>query len=106
VEGDGARERLYRTVADVDDARDESNGQEDVEQATGDVDPEVADCRRIASRESAHHGDGDGDSDGRGDELLNGQGADLGEVRHRRFTAVVLPVGIGHERHRRVEAEG
>ena len=32
--------------------------------------------------------------------------ADLGEVRHRRFAAVVLPVGVRDERHRRVPRQG
>ena len=39
------------------------------------------------------------------DELLDGQRADLGEVRHRRLAAVVLPVRVGDERRRGVEAE-
>ena len=34
-------------------------------------------------------------------ELLDGEGADLREVRHRRLAAVVLPVGVGDERRRR-----
>ena len=39
------------------------------------------------------------------DELLHGERGDLGEVRHRRLAAVVLPVRVGDERRRGVEAE-
>ena len=38
-------------------------------------------------------------------EVLRGQPNGLGEVRHRRLTAVVLPVGVGDERHRGVEGQ-
>ena len=103
---DGAGEGLYRTFSDEDDAGDEGDRQEDVEHAARDVDPEVADGRRVASSEAPHHGDRHGDADRRRDELLHRQGADLGEVRHRRLAAVVLPVGVGRERRRRVEAQG
>ena len=43
------------------------------------------------------HGDGDRDTDSGRDELLNGEGTDLREVRHRRFAAIVLPVGVGQK---------
>ena len=96
---------LHRALADEDDAGDEGDGEQDVEQAAGDVDPEVADGGRVAAGEAAHQGDGGGDADGRRHELLDRERADLGEVRHGRLAAVVLPVGVGEERDGGVEAE-
>jgi hypothetical protein len=64
--------------------------------------PIVGDLRRANPRTMAM---ADGDTNRRRDELLNGEGTDLREVRHRRLSAVVLPVGVGQKRHRRVEAQ-
>ena len=60
--------------------------------------PIVGELRREKPRTIAI---ADGDADGRADELLERQRADLGEVRHRRLAAVVLPVRVGDERRRR-----
>ncbi len=105
VDVDRSRQRLHGTLAHEDDPEDEGDGNEDVEQGAGDVDPEVPDRGGVAPGEAPHHGDGHRDADGGAHELLEGQRADLGEVRHGRLAAVVLPVGVGHERGGRVEAE-
>ena len=49
---------------------------------------------------------GQGEADRCGDELVELQAEHLGEVRHGRLAAVVLPVRVGEEAHRGVEVEG
>ena len=105
VDGHGAEQRLHGTLADEDDPEDERDGPHDVEQAAGHVHPEVPDGRGTASGETADHADSYRDADDRAQHLLQGQRADLREVRHRRLSAVVLPVGVGQERGGGVEAE-
>ena len=91
--------------ADHHDPGQEGDREQDVEHAAGDVDPEVADGGRVPAREAPGHGDCHRDPDGGAHELLHGEHADLGEVRHGRLAAVVLPVRVRHERDDRVEAE-
>jgi hypothetical protein len=45
------------------------------------------------------------DADGGRDELLYRQRAHLRQVRHRFLAAVVLPIGVGDERDRRIPGE-
>ena len=105
MDGHGAGQRLHGALADEDDPGEEGDREHDVEEAAGHVDPEVADGGRVAPGEAPNHGDGDRDTDDRAQHLLQGQRTDLGEVRHRRLAAIVLPVGVGHEGRGGVEAE-
>ena len=89
------RQGLYRPLTDDQDPYQERYGQEDVEHTAGDIDREVPDGGGVVPSKTAYHGDGHGDADGRAYELLHREHADLGEVRHRRFPGVVLPVGVG-----------
>ena len=95
----------YGALADDQNAGEKGDREEDVEQAPGDVDPEVADGGRVLASKAPRHSDRHGDPDRRAHELLHGEHADLGEVRHGRLAAVVLPVGVGQERSCRVEAQ-
>ena len=100
-----AGEGLDGALADEDDAGDERDRQEDVEDAADEVDPEVPDRRRPVAGESPDERDRDGDPDRGGGEVLDGEGAHLRQVRHRRLARIVLPVRVRDERDRRVEAE-
>ena len=102
---DRAGQGLHGPLAHEDDPGDEGDGQQDVEQAAGDVDPEVPDRRGVLAGEAPDEHHGDGDAHRGGHELLDGERADLREVRHGRLAAVVLPVGVGDERRGGVEAE-
>ena len=55
--------------------------------------------------EAAHQRDGNGDPDGGGQEVLDGQPDHLDEVAHGGLTGVRLPVGVGHERDSGVERQ-
>ena len=102
---DRAGESLHRPLADEDDPGDEGDGDQDVEKGAGDVDPEVPHRRGVLAGETPDEHQGHGDAHRGGHELLDGEGTHLREVRHGRLAAVVLPVGVGHERRGRVEAE-
>ena len=86
-------------------AVDDADRQQDVERAAGDIDPEVADRAHGRAGKAADERDGQHDAGGRGQEVLERQAQHLHEVGHRAFAAVVLPVGVGDEAHRRVEGE-
>jgi len=92
-------------LADEDQPGDEGDRQEHVERATHRVDPEVANRGGLLAGEAADEGDRHGHADRRAHELLDGERADLAEVRHGRLAAVVLPVGVGDERDVGVEGE-
>ncbi len=100
MDGHRAGEGLDNALGDEDERPDEGDRQQDVERASGQVDPEVADRRGRLADQAAGQGDRDGDA-GRGrDEVADGEPGHLGQVRHRGLAQVVLPVRIG------VEADG
>ena len=97
----------------LDDAlRDEEEGEDQTErgeQVVSDadgIDPEVADGLGGVAGDAAHEGGGDGDAGGGRGEVVNRQCDHLREIRHGRFAAVALPVGVGREARGGVEGEG
>ena len=79
--------------------------QQHVERDAREIDPEVADGRRLGAAERARQRHDDGHAGRRRDEVLHGEADHLAEVGQRRLAAVALPVGVGDERHRRVEGQ-
>lgn len=71
--------------------------QQAVEGGAGHVDPEVAQGLGRFAPDPTAQGDQDGETGRCTDEVLHGQAGHLAQVAERRLTAVVLPVGIGHE---------
>ena len=71
--------------------------QQHVERDAAKIDPGVADGLRAVAGKPPDQGDDDGDAGGRGEEVLHRQDEHLGQVAHRRFAGVALPVGIGDE---------
>ena len=65
VEARRAGQGLDGPLGHEDNAESESDGQEDVEHASRDVDPEVANRRGLATGEAAYHRDRHGDTHGR-----------------------------------------
>ncbi len=106
VDVHGAAQGLCRALRDEDETEDEGDGQLDVEQAAGDVHPEVADRPGVAACEAADEGDGHGDSDGHAHKLLNSESGHLRKVRHRRLARVVLPVRVRYKGNSRVVRQG
>jgi hypothetical protein len=70
-----------------------------------DVDPEIAESRRPRAGEAAHEGHGDGEADGRGDEVLHGEPHELHRVADRHLGGVALPIRVRDEADRGVERE-
>ena len=70
-----------------------------------DIDPEIADGAHGVPREAADQRDREHDAGRRRQEVLMRQAEHLHEVGHRAFAAVVLPVGVGDEAHRRIERQ-
>ena len=98
-------ERLRHALPDQEQRVDDADRKQDVERAAGDIDPEIADRPRRGAGKAADQRDGEHDP-GRGrQEVLVRQAEHLHEVGHRAFAAVVLPVGVGDEAHRRIEGE-
>ena len=98
-------ERLRDALPDQEQRVGHANGDEDVERAARDIDPEVADGAHRMPREAADERDREHDA-GRGRQIiLMRQPEHLHEVGHRAFAAVVLPIGVGDEAHRRVERQ-
>ena len=98
-------ERLRHALRDEEEAVDHANGQEDVERAAGDIDPEIPDRAHRRAGKAADQGDRQDDAGGCGKEVLVREAQHLHEIGHRAFAAVVLPVGVGDEADRRVEGE-
>ena len=98
-------ERLRNALPDQEQRIGHADRDEDVERAAGDIDPEIADRAHRVPREAADERDGEHDAGRRRKEILVRQAEHLHEVGHRAFAAVVLPVGVGDEAHRRVERE-
>ncbi len=95
--GDGPVEGHDDAAGDEDHGQHQGERQEDVVGATDEIGPEVADPVAPGAGEAADEGHGDGHPDGGGDEVLDRQAGHLGQVRHRRLAAVVLPVRVGDE---------
>ena len=69
------------------------------------VGPEVPERLPGAPREPAGQRDHDGDTSRGAHEILHRQPSHLREIAHRVLARVGLPVGVRHERHRRVHRE-
>ena len=98
-------ERLRHALPDQEQCVDDAHRQQDVERAPRDIDPEIPHGPRRCPREAADQRDREHDTGGRRQKVLVGQAEHLHEVGHRAFAAVVLPVGVGDEAHRRIEGE-
>ena len=77
---------------------DEADWQQDPEDGSSRVDPEVSDGWRLLAGDSAHQRDADGDAHRSAEEVVIGEAHHLGEVAHHRFGNIGLPIGVGGER--------
>ena len=98
-------ERLRHALPDQKQRGDDANWHENVERAAGDIDPEVADRLHRRAGEAADQHERQYDAGRRRQEVLVREAEHLGEVGQRAFTAVVLPIGVGDEAHRRIERQ-
>jgi hypothetical protein len=96
-------EVLHDALRDERERQHEGQRQQDVQRRTHEVEPEVADRLRMLRPEPADESDQYRHAGRRGDEVLHAQRDHLGEVAHRRLTAVALPVRVGREADGRVE---
>ena len=98
-------ERLRHALPDQEQRVDNADRHQDVERATGDIDPEVADRLHRSARKAADQRDREHDAGRRRQEVLVRQPEHLRQIGERAFAAVVLPVGVGDEAHGRVERQ-
>ena len=96
---------LRHALPDQEQRVGHADGDEDVERNAGDIDPKIADGAHRVPREAADERDGEHDASRRRKEVLVREAEHLHEVGHRAFAAVVLPVGVGDEAHRRIERQ-
>ena len=69
------------------------------------VHPEIADGLHLPARDAANERDRQRDAHRRGHEVVIGEPGHLRQIAHRGFAGIVLPVGVGGERSRRVERQ-
>lgn len=105
VGDDETMQVLDHALADQQDRHHERQRKHDAQHGAGEVYPEVAERARPFAGQTSDQGRQHAHAGGRGDEVLHGQPGHLGEVAHRGFAAVGLPVGIGHEADRGVEGD-
>ena len=86
-------------------AIDDADRQQQIIGDARQIHPEIADGLRRVPRDAAHERGGDGDADGGGKKVVDGQRHHLREIGHRGFAAVALPVGVGGEADGGVERE-
>ena len=98
-------ERLRNPLPDQEQRIGNADRNEDVERAAGHIDPEISDRLRRMARKAADDSDSEHDAGRGGEKILMGQAEHLHEIGHRAFAAVVLPVGVGDEAHRRIERQ-
>src|SRR5712664_3497264 len=75
----------------------DANRQQDQKQATRSVHPEVAELVRFFACDAANYHNGEYDPDRGGDEIVISQPRHLGEIAHRAFTAISLPIRVRRE---------
>ena len=88
---------MRRTLPDQEESIEEADGQQNVDDAAHQVDPERADALAASPREATYQGYRPDDAGRRGEEVVDGQTRHLGQVAHGGLAAVVLPVGVGSE---------
>ena len=69
------------------------------------VHPEIADGLHLAAGNAANEGNRQRDADRRRREVVVGEPGHLRQIAHGGFAGIVLPVGVGGERRRRVERQ-
>ena len=98
-------EVLDHPLGDQKHGKHQADGQQQVEAAPGQIDPEIAQGRGLIPGDAPHQGRGDGDAGGGRNEVVKGQPHHLREIGQGAFAAVVLPVGVGGETGRGVEGQ-
>ena len=96
---------LRNSLPDQEQRVDDTNRQQDVERATGDIDPEVADRARRRARKSTDERHRQHDAGRRRQVVLMRKSEHLYQVGQRALAPVVLPVGVGNEARRGVERQ-
>ena len=87
------------------DADDDGERNENAHHGAHQVNPEVADLLGLVLRKSADQRHADTHSHRPAGERLNAEAREQPDVPERRFSGIVLPAGIRHERNRGVERQ-
>ncbi len=100
---DRSRQCLRHAARDEEDRVGDAKREQQIQRHARHVGPEITDRRCAAARKAAEQRKGERDARRRREEVVDGQAEHLAEVRHRRFAAIALPVGVGGETDRGVE---
>ena len=103
VNGQVVGEVCDHALGDEHDRAEHRDRREHVQDRAHEVLPEVAEALAAAPDDPADERDRDDDPDAGRQPVLDRQPDHLAEVAHRRLAAVVLPVGVRHERRGGVE---
>ncbi|OPY12857.1 MAG: hypothetical protein A4E66_00989 [Syntrophus sp. PtaB.Bin001] len=98
-------EVLNRPLGDEEKGIDKAKRQQQIEISPDKIDPEMADGIGCMPGDPPYQSRRNGYPGGCRNEVVEDQSHHLGEVRKGRLPAVVLPVGVCHETHRRVEGQ-
>ena len=94
---------LHDTLRHEQQSADNTKWQQYPEAGAHHVDPEVANGLHLAARNAANKGNGECDSNRRGNEVVIGEAGHLGEVAHRGLAGIGLPVRIRGKRRSGIE---
>ena len=104
--GRGVRTEVLRnTLPDQQQCVNHASRHQHIEQRPRHVHPEVADGGGGGPLDPANQRDGDHDARGGGPEVMRRQPHHLGEIAHRGFAGIKLPVGVGGETGGGVESQ-
>ena len=94
---------LRQALPDHDERHHYRERQKHIKRAAGQIDPEISDGFGRSPREAADERNGKRDARRRRYEIVHREPRHLGEVAHRRFAAIALPVRIGDKADRGIE---
>ena len=96
---------LHHALRNQQQSADDAERQQHPQGGANHINPEVSDGFHLAASDAANECDGQRDADGCRRKVVVGKSGHLGEVAHRRFAGVGLPVGVGSERSCGVEGQ-
>ena len=102
---DRPKQGLRRPQGQKQHSDNNGQGQQHIERGAGHIDPEIADRFRLLADKSAGEAYRHRHGGGGIEEIVSGEASHLGEMTHRRFAGIGLPIGVGDETDGGVEGE-
>src|SRR5580692_5061014 len=96
---------LYNSLRNQEKSPDHTKREKHPKAAANKVHPEISYGFHLPASNAANKGNAQHDAGRRGGKVVIGQPSHLGEITHRGFTRVFLPIRVRGERRRRIERE-